>query len=103
MFIDEELENTLNDFIDHLEGEVTDQTIKDLAKQLLITLIGKLPKKGEAEEIDPGEFLLRLKQLDNAWKLFCKRHPKLFNENFWRNLVLKSDTPDGKFRKALGW
>lgn len=51
---------------------------------------------------NPTNFLTVLKQIDNAWRLFCKRHPDEYNPEGFRNSIRKADK-DGKFIKALNW
>lgn len=92
MFLDDELEKVLEQ-----EGFSTETSIK-----LLQACINRMPSKEETKTMAPSVFLTKLKQIDNAWRLFCKKHP-MYNENGWRNWVLRSDTPDGKFKKALNW
>lgn len=89
MFLDEELE-----LIYMVEGP-SDET----DKKLYLALIDRMQKINEK---DPTKFLTGLKQIDNAWRLFCKRHPDEYNAEGFRNSIRKADT-DGKFIKALNW
>ena len=95
MFLDEELEQIL--FAKELK---TEEDIAELGKDLLQCMINRVPNPSE---VSTHDFLTEIKRIDNGWRLFCKKHPKLkFNEDFWRNHVLRKDE-DGKFKKALGW
>lgn len=57
------------------------------------------------ENFDPQgtvqNFLTGMKQIDNSWQLFAKRHSEI-NPMAFRTLVKQCD-PDGKFAKALNW
>ncbi len=92
MFLDDELEQIYEE-----GGCTVDNSLK-----LLQSCINRLPQKEEVKTMSPSVFLTKLKQIDNAWRLFCKKHP-MYNENGWRNWILRNDTPDGKFKKALNW
>lgn len=92
MFLDDELEQIFEE-----GGFTTETSIK-----LLKACINHMPSKEETQTMAPSAFLTRLKQIDNSWKLFCKKHDGYFNKEGWRNWVLRSDTT-GKFKKALNW
>lgn len=57
------------------------------------------------ENLDPHgtvqNFLTVLKQIDNSWRLFAKRHGEIDPMAF-RTLVKRCD-PDGNFAKVLNW
>ncbi len=92
MFLDDELDQIFE------EGGFTPET----SIKLLKACINRMPSKEETQTMAPSAFLTRLKQIDNSWRLFCKKHEE-FNKDGWSNWVLRSDTPEGKFKKALGW
>ena len=92
MFLDDELDQIFE------EGGFTPET----SIKLLKACINRMPLKGETQTMAPSAFLTRLKQIDNSWELFCKKHDGYFNKDGWRNWVLRSDTT-GKLKKALNW
>ena len=95
MFLDEELEQIL--FAKELK---TKEDVDELASDLLQCMINRVENPREVSACD---FLTEIKRIDNGWRLFCKKHPTLeFNENFWRNQVLRVDE-NGMAKKALGW
>lgn len=91
MFLDDELNKIFD------EGGFT----PEVTTKLLRACINRLPSREETAKMAPSVFLTRLKQIDNAWRMFCKKHAE-YNANGWRNWVLRSDTT-GKFKKALNW
>lgn len=92
MFLDDELNQIFE------EGGFTPET----SIKLLQACINRMPSKEETQNMAPSVFLTKLKQIDNSWKLFCKKHPGYYKEDAWRIWVLRSDTT-GKFKKALNW
>ena len=91
MFLDEKLEKIYAE----TEGnkiERSNRLIKALGDRL-------------QENFDPHapvqNFLTGVKQVDNSWQLFAKRHSELDPMAF-RRLVQRFDV-DGKFTKALKW
>lgn len=91
MFLDEKLEWI---YTNTEKGSVTQSS------ELIRALTDRLE-----ENFDPHgtvqDFLTGLKQVDNSWRLFAKRHKEINSEAF-RLLVKKFDL-DGKFAKALNW
>lgn len=92
MFLDDELNQIFEE-----NGFNPDTSVK-----LIQACINHMPSQEETKTMSVPEFLTRLKQIDNAWKLFVKKHPGYYKEDAWRIWVLKSDT-NGKFKKALNW
>ena len=93
MFLDEELEQI------HAQK---DKDEKEKFTSMLQAMVRRMPTEQELPALTPGDFLNVIKQIDNGWRLFCKRHSNEYNANGWRNWVLKSDI-EGKISKALGW
>lgn len=89
------LSDELNKIFD--EGGCT----PEVSIKLLQACINRLPSREETARMAPSAFLTRLKQIDNAWKMFCKKHTE-YDINGWRNWILRSDTTV-KFKKALNW
>lgn len=91
MFLDEKLEKIYAE-TEGNEIERSNRLRKALADRL-------------QENFDPHapvqDFLTGLKQVDNSWRLFAKRHSEI-NPMAFRRLVQKFDV-DGKFTKALNW
>ena len=87
MFIDEELEEC------YKMNYLMDSKVKAIHQ----ALVNRFP--------DPttpiNELLVKVKQIDNGYRLFCKRHQE-FNPDGFRNLILKADHT-GKFKKVLNW
>ena len=95
MFLDEELEQTL--FAKEVK---TKEDIVELSKNLLQCMVNRVPNPNE---VSTHDFITEIKKIDNAWRLFCKKHLTLkFNEDFWRNHILSIDRDD-KFKRVLGW
>ena len=95
MFLDEELEQIL--FAKEVK---TKEDVDELSRDLLRCMINRVPKP---LEVSTHDFLTEIKRIDNGWRLFCKKHPTLkFNENLWRNQVIRADE-NGNVKKALGW
>lgn len=94
MFLDDELEQ-----IHAQKGK--DE--KEKLTSMLQAMVRRMPTEQELPALAPWDFLNVIKQIDNGWRLFCKRHlDDGYGICLWRNWVLKSDV-DGKFKKALGW
>lgn len=89
MFLDEELEQI------YKENVQSDETSENLYKAMINRL-------SDINKQNPLNFLAELKQIDNAWRLFCKRHPGEYEPEGFRNSIRKADK-DGKFIKALNW
>ena len=91
MFLDEKLEQIYTE----TEGNEIERS-----NRLIRALTDRLQ-----ENLDPHgtiqDFLTGMKQVDNSWRLFAKRHKEVNPEAF-RTLVKRFD-PDGKFAKALNW
>ena len=95
MFLDEELEQIL--FAKEVK---TKEDVDELSRDLLRCMINRVEN---SREVSAYDFLTEIKRIDNGWRLFCKNHPTLkFNENFWRNQVLRVDE-NGNAKKLLGW
>lgn len=88
MFLDEQLEQISK------ENGPSSNTNEKLYRALI-------NRMSDINKQNPLNFLTGLKQIDNAWRLFCKRHPEYEPEGF-RNSIRKADK-DGKFIKALNW
>lgn len=91
MFLDEKLEKIYAE----TEGNEIERS-----NRLIKALEGRLK-----ENFDPQgtvqNFLTGMKQIDNSWRLFAKRHGEIDPMAF-RTLVKQRD-PSGKFAKALKW
>lgn len=91
MFLDEKLEKIYAE-TEGNEIERSNRFVKALTDRL-------------QENFDPQgtvqNFLTGLKQIDNSWQLFAKRHGEIDPMAF-RTLVKKCD-PDGNFAKVLNW
>ena len=88
MFLDDELEQIYNKDIDY----------KSKILELFTAMANRMedPSKCSVET-----YLLKLKQIDNSWRLFCKNHDDLYMNGF-RDLILKSDS-SGEIKKLLHW
>lgn len=94
MFLDEELEKI---YLEHKDNGV------ECSKLLIEAMCNKLREKVMEKplpDILVKEFLVYLKQIDNSWRLFAKKHN--LDPDFWREYVRYRDT-EGKFIRALGW
>lgn len=91
MFLDDELNQIFEE-----GGFTTETTIK-----LLQACINRMPSQEETKTMPVSVFLTKLKQIDNSWNLFCKKH-HMFKKDGWRNWVLRKDTT-GKLKRALNW
>lgn len=89
MFLDEELEQI------YKENGPSSNTREKLYRALINRML-------DINKQTPSNFLTGLKQIDNAWRLFCKRHPDEYEPEGFRNCIRKADK-DGKFIKALNW
>jgi hypothetical protein len=88
MFLDEELEQIYNKDIDY--------------KSKLLELFKAMANRTEdPQKCSVEKYLLKLKQIDNSWRLFCKNHDDLCANGF-RDLVLKRDDT-GKIKEFLHW
>jgi len=88
MFLDEELEECYKNC----------DTYSECTQKMFAILWNRLPKP---YTVSPDEALIKIKQIDNGWRLFCSRH-KEFKPDGFRKIVLQADE-DGKFKKALNW
>lgn len=87
MFLDDELDKIYEEY----------SSDEGLCKKLLDACVNRMPKA----EDGVTAALVQLKRIDNAWRLFCKKHSR-FKPDGFRNVVLKADVT-GKFKKALNW
>lgn len=93
MFLDEELEKV------YAENRNAEESI--LKKEIFKVLTSRLPNPKSEVYKGVDDFLCRIKQIDNGWKLFVSRHPG-FNKNMWRQYIILIDRK-GKLKKALNW
>lgn len=91
MLLDYELEKIYAE----TEGNAIERSNR-LIKALLDRIEGNFDPHAPVQN-----FLTGLKQVDNSWQLFAKRHSEI-NPMAFRTLVKQCD-PDGKFAKALNW
>lgn len=87
MFLDDELDKIYEEY----------SSDEGLCKKLFDACVNRMPKP----EDGVTAALVQLKRIDNAWRLFCKKHSG-FNPDGFRKLFLKADVT-GKFKKALNW
>ena len=94
MFLDEELEQIYS------TEEKSSRGLK-----LWEACIGRLPKTAEN---NPEIFINSLRQIDNSWQLFAKRHSDM-NPEFFRKAILDYAVPEDmpelreKLKRNLKW
>lgn len=64
MFLDDELEQIYKE----------NGFSKETSVKLLKAAFNRMPKQEDALRMRPEYILNKLKQIENSWKLFCKRH-----------------------------
>lgn len=95
MFLDEELESIYSN-----TRVQTREDVVNLMKSLMQTMVDRIT---DPAEVSVRDWLINLKQIDNGWRLFCKRHSIIpFDTEMWRKHVLSIDK-DGKLKCMLGW